>query len=267
MKDALGYAGQQVVVTGAASGMGEAAAALLVELGAEVFALDVKSVKVGVAQSIRSDLADVGSIDAAIGRLPPRIDALFSCAGLPGPPFSNLDTMLVNFVGLRHLTESLLRRIPDGGAVAHITSVAGMGWRKNLDAVKALVATADFAAGRAWCEANPDKANGYLFSKQCIIYYTKKRAGELVGRRIRMNCLSPAPTATPMLPTFHEQAGKQNIDTHFQAPIGRDATSEEMAEPLVFLNSRMARFVSGQNLFVDFAYEAQIDAGMRPALL
>jgi len=267
MKDVLGYAGQRVVVTGAASGMGEAAAQLLVDLGAEVHALDVKPVKVGVAQSIGTNLAERGSIDAALGQIPQRIDALFNCAGLPGPPFSNLDTMLVNFVGLRHLTESLLPRIPDGGAVAHITSVAGMGWRKNLDAVKALVGTPDFAAGRAWCEANPDKANGYLFSKQCIIYYTKKRAGELVGRRIRMNCLSPAPTATPMLPTFHQQAGKENIDTHFQAPIGRDATSEEMAEPLVFLGSRMARFVSGQNLFVDFAYEAQIDAGMRPALL
>ena len=267
MKDVLGFAGQTVVVTGAASGMGEAAARLLALLGAEVFALDVKPVKVDVAQSLGTNLAEKGSIDAAVGQLPQRIDALFNCAGLPGPPFSNLDTMLVNFVGLRHLTESLLPRIPDGGAVAHITSVAGMGWRKNLDAVKALVASPDFAAGRAWCEANPDKANGYLFSKQCIIYYTKKRAGELVGRRIRMNCLSPAPTATPMLPTFHQQAGKENIDTHFQAPIGRDATSEEMAEPLVFLGSRMARFVSGQNLFVDFAYEAQIDAGMRPALL
>jgi len=267
MQDVLGYAGQRVVVTGAASGMGEAAAKLLVDLGAEVFALDVKPVKVGVARSIGTNLAEKGSIDAAVGQLPQRIDALFNCAGLPGPPFSNLDTMLVNFVGLRHLTESLLPRIPDGGAVAHITSVAGMGWRKNLDAVKALVSTPDFDAGRAWCEANPGKANGYLFSKQCIIYYTKKRAGELVDRRIRMNCLSPAPTATPMLPTFHQQAGKENIDTHFQAPIGRDATSEEMAEPLVFLGSRMARFVSGQNLFVDFAYEAQIDAGMRPALL
>jgi len=267
MQDVLGYAGKRVVVTGAASGMGEAAAKLLVQLGAEVHALDVKPVKVGVAQSIATNLAERGSIDAAVGQLPRSIDVLLNCAGLPGPPFSNLDTMLVNFVGLRHLTETLLARIPEDGAVAHITSVAGMGWRKNLEAVRALVETPDFDAGRAWCEANPEKANGYLFSKQCIIYYTKKRAGELVGRRIRMNCLSPAPTATPMLPTFHQQAGKENIDTHFQAPIGRDATSEEMAEPLVFLGSRMARFVSGQNLFVDYAYEAQIDAGMRPALL
>lgn len=267
MKDVLGYAGAKVIVTGAASGMGEAAARLLVELGAEVHALDVRPVKVGVAQALVTNLGEPGSIDAAVAQVPQRVDALFNCAGLPGPPFSNLETMLVNFVGLRHLTESVLARIPEGGAAASITSVAGMGWRKNLEAVKALVATDGFEAGKAWCEAHPDQANGYLFSKQCIIYYTKQRAAELVGRRIRINCLSPAPTATPMLPVFHGQVGKQVIDQHFQAPIGRDATPEEMAEPLVFLNSRMARFVSGQNLFVDYAYEAMIDAGLRPALL
>jgi len=43
MRHVLGYAGQRVVVTVAASGMGEAAARLLVELGAEVHALDLKS--------------------------------------------------------------------------------------------------------------------------------------------------------------------------------------------------------------------------------
>ena len=41
MSDALGYEGKQVVMTGAATGMGAAAAELLVELGAEVFALDI----------------------------------------------------------------------------------------------------------------------------------------------------------------------------------------------------------------------------------
>lgn len=267
MRDVLGYAGATVVVTGAASGMGEAAARLLVDLGAEVHALDVRPVKVGAAQAIATNLADRGSIDAAVGQLPKRIDALFHCAGLPGPPFTSLETMLVNFVGLRHLTESALPRIPEGGAIAAITSVAGMGWRKNLEAVQALVETAGFEAGKAWCEANPERANGYLFSKQCIIYYTKRRAAELVPRKIRMNCLSPAPTATPMLPAFHAQVGRSVIDEHFQAPIGRDATPEEMAEPLVFLNSRLARFVSGVNLHVDYAYEAMIDAGLRPALL
>ena len=267
MSDILGYAGQQVVVSGAASGMGEATARTLVELGAVVHALDVKPITAPVAKSLQVDLRDRDSIDAAVGALPDHIDALFNCAGLPGPPFSALDTTLVNFVGLRHLTESLLPRIPTGGAVASITSVAGMGWRKNLEAVQELVATPDFDAGRAWLEANEDRNNGYLFSKQCIIYYTLERAAALAEQQIRINCLSPAPTDTPMLPTFHQQVTQEFLESHFLSPVGRNARAEEMAEPLVFLNSRAARFVSGVNLFVDHGYVASVETGRRPALL
>jgi NAD(P)-dependent dehydrogenase (short-subunit alcohol dehydrogenase family) len=254
-------------VTGAASGMGAAAARALVELGAEVHALDVKPIEAPVASALLCDLAKRESIDAAVEKLPARVDAHFNCAGLPGPPFSNLETTLVNFVGLRHLTERLIPRIPEGGAIASITSVAGLGWQKNLDALKALCATPDFEEGRAWLEAHEKENNGYLFSKQCIVYYTKARAVELVARRIRMNCLSPAPTDTPMLPAFHKQVGKDFIDTHFRAPIGRDATPEEMAEPLILLNSDAARFVSGQNLIVDYGYVASVEVGSRPGLL
>jgi len=267
VRDILGYQGKCVVVTGAASGMGAAAARTLVELGAEVHALDVKPIEAPVKQSVACDLSKAESIDAAVAKLPGKVDRLFNCAGLPGPPFSLLDTTLVNFVGLRHLTERLLPRIPEGGAIASITSVAGMGWAKNLENVKALVGTADFAGGRAWLEAHPQENNGYLFSKQCIVYYTKKKALELVARKIRMNCLSPAPTDTPMLPSFHQQVSKDFIETHFLAPIGRNATAEEMAEPLILLNSDAARFVSGVNLMVDYGYVASVEIGARPGLL
>lgn len=267
MRDILGYAGKTAVVSGAATGMGAATARTLVELGAEVHALDVKPIEAPVHRAYEVDLRDPASIDAAVAALPARVDRLFHCAGLPGAPFSNLDTMLVNFVGLRHLNEALIPRIPRGGAIAAITSIAGMGYRKNLDAVKALCDTPDFAAARAWCEANPDEANGYLFSKQCIIWYTMKCAVALVERGIRMNCLSPSPTDTPMLPAFHAQAGREFIETHFLAPIGRNATPEEMAEPLILLASDAARFVSGVNLFVDYGYVAAVETGARKGLL
>ena len=94
MRDILGYAGQTVVVSGAATGMGAAAARTLVELGAEVHALDVKPVTAPVKQAIACDLRDRASIDAALAKLPARVDVLFNCAGLPGAPFSNLDTDL-----------------------------------------------------------------------------------------------------------------------------------------------------------------------------
>jgi NAD(P)-dependent dehydrogenase (short-subunit alcohol dehydrogenase family) len=268
MTDVLGYQGKTVVITGAASGMGGAATELLVDLGAEVHALDVAEIAAPVKQAIAVDLADAASIDAAVARLPAKIDVLFHCAGVPGPPrFDSVQTMLVNFVGLRQLTESLLDRIADGGAIASITSVAGMGWQKNLDNVKTLMGITDFAETRAWCEANPDVANGYLFSKQCIIYYTKLLAVRLLDRQIRVNCLSPSPTDTAMLPDFHAQAGKDFLEEHFLAPVGRNARPDEMAKPLIFLGSDLAGFVSGQNLFVDFGYLASVETGAKVGLL
>lgn len=268
MKDILNYDGKRCVVTGAASGMGGACARILTELGAEVYALDVQDVKEPVAQAIHCDLTDPASIDTALAEISGEVDRVFNCAGLPGAPrFSALDTMLVNFCGLRHFTESLLPRVVKGGAVASITSVAGMGYAKNQENVHALLATANFAEAKKWCEEHPDVANGYLFSKQAIIGYTYQRSGELAQREIRINCLSPAPTDTPMMSAFHEQIPKEAMDEHFQAPVGRNATPEEMAEPLILLNSDACRFVSGVNLFVDYAYTGQVFCGARPGLL
>jgi NAD(P)-dependent dehydrogenase (short-subunit alcohol dehydrogenase family) len=267
LRDILGYAGKRVVVTGAASGMGAATARIAAELGAEVIGCDLQRVTGPVKEQVEVNLMDEASIDSAVESIEGPIDVLLNCAGIPGPPFSALETMLVNFVGLRHFTEALLPRIRNGGAIASITSVAGMGYEKNLASVREFLATDGFAAARAWCEANPEVANGYLFSKQAIIGYTKQQAAKLCDREIRINCISPAPTDTPMLPAFHDQVSKAFMDEHFQAPIGRDATSDEMAEPLLFLGSDMARFVSGQNLFVDYGYAGSVQIGDRPGLL
>ena len=260
MRDILGYQGKRVVITGAASGMGQAAALLLVELGAEVYALDIKEVTVPVKQYIHIDLMKKDSIDTATGKIPDNIHALFNCAALPGPPFSKLEVMLVNFVGTRHLTETLLPRINSGGAIATISSSGGAFWKNNLDNIKKLMATASFDEARAWLEANPKANTGYAFSKECLIVYTKTRTAELAKKNIRINSLSPSPTDTPMMSAFHKAFGKETIDA-WLPPIGRYATAEEMAEPLVFLNSNMARFISGHNLFVDYGGMVAIELG------
>jgi NAD(P)-dependent dehydrogenase (short-subunit alcohol dehydrogenase family) len=268
MSDYLGYEGKLCVVTGAASGMGAACAKQLVELGANVIGLDVQEINLPVKEAMKLDLLDQSSIEEIVSALPAKIDRLFNCAGIPGMPrFSALDTMVVNYIGLRHMTEALLPRIPAGGGIASITSVAGMGYMSNLEKVQELLAIEDFSAARDWCEANPETANGYLFSKQMIIGWTKSRAGELAKQQVRINCLSPAPTDTPMMPAFYEAAPKEFMDENFQAPVGRNATPEEMAEPLILLNSSKASFVSGVNLWVDYGYVGQVRMGQRPALL
>ena len=70
-----------------------------------------------------------------------------------------------------------------------------------------------------------------------------------------------------MLPDFHNQVSKEFLEEHFLAPIGRNATAEEMGDPLIFLNSHAARFISGQNICVDYGYWASVEMGQRPRLL
>ncbi|HQY70405.1 MAG TPA: coniferyl-alcohol dehydrogenase [Pseudomonadales bacterium] len=267
MKNVLGYEGRKVVITGAASGMGAAAARLLVELGAEVHALDIGEVTAPVAKAIRTDMKNKASIDAALAQLPGEIYALFNCAGVPHPPFSAFDTMMINFVGLKHLTDALLPRIGKGGAIASIASTAGMGWKANLELVRKFLALEGFDAAEAWLKDAPElNADAYGFSKQCLIVYTMTMAGELASRDVRINCISPSPTATAFMDQLTQQVPADAIKL-FCPSNGRFAEPAEMGEALVLLNSRLAGFVSGLNVPVDYGYCAEVAMGQRDNLM
>lgn len=270
MSDILGYKGKHVVITGAASGMGQAAAQLLVDCGAQVHALDIADITVPVAARYKVDMKNQASLDAAIASLPAQIHALFNCAGVPNPPFSAADAVLINFSGLRYLTEALLPRISAGGAVASIASTAGMGWKPNLEKVREFLALdnrIDTAA--QWLrEHSKSVQDGYGFSKQCIIVYTMTRARELAQRNIRINCIAPSPTDSGFM---QKLKGEGQIPDEavalFLPSNGRYAVGADMAGPLVLLGSALAGFVSGHNLPVDFGYCAEVVMGQRDDLL
>ena len=267
MNNLFGYQGKTVVVTGVASGMGEATARLLVDLGADVYALDVKDVSVPVKKFIKTDLGKKEEIEAAVAQVPEKIDSLFNCAGLPGPPFNEFETTLVNFVGHRHLTELIIPRLSSGASIGIISSLGGKGWKSNMEAVQELLDTEGFESGKAWLEANPDKNWGYAFSKQCLIVYTKDLAGKLAPQKIRVNCINPTTTETPMMAHFEESSGKEFIWNYFRPPCDEYAKPEHMAEPLVFLNSRMAGFVSGQDLDVDYGLWGMVEIGQKDSFV
>ena len=262
MDDALGYAGRRVVVTGSASGMGAACAEILLGLGAEVIGVDIRPTTLAGATSVELDLKDPAAIERVAASVEAPVLATFACAGLPGPPFSDLDVLLVNFVGGRHLIEQLIPKMEPGSAIAYIASNAGLGWQQNLGALMPIVTSEGFEGGRAWLEANPDAyaGNGYAFSKQVINAWVAWKGATLIQQGIRINNINPGPTATPMMPFFHEASGKDLVEA-FLGPIARYSTPEEQAWPMVVLNSPRLSYVNGEALHVDGGFLGALSTG------
>jgi NAD(P)-dependent dehydrogenase (short-subunit alcohol dehydrogenase family) len=257
------YENKRVLVSGGGgAGMGAATVRDLIELGAEVHVFDLKEPTADVASYRSVDLREPSAIDAAVADLGGRVDALFNCAGLPGPPFSGLDTMLVNFVAARHMTSKVAALMPSGSSVATISSAGGMGWEHMIAAVAPLLETPGYEEAKAWCEQNAELVGeGYLLSKQVIIIWTMRAAIEYAPRGIRVNCTSPGPTDTPMMPSFENYMGKEFMDK-FPKPLwGRNSTPEEQAHALIFLNSDAASYVTGSNLYVDGGFHGGMTTG------
>ena len=133
MKDYLGYTGKVCVVTGAASGMGKATAEMLVDLGARVYALDWAEVKVeGITAYLHTDLSKKESIDAAFAQIPDHIDCYFGIAGVSGLGTDFLTTTKIDLISNKYISECILTaRMTEGGAIAYMTSTAGIGWEQD----------------------------------------------------------------------------------------------------------------------------------------
>ena len=231
------YQNKVCVVTGAASGIGKALCEKLVALGAQVYALDRNKADIeGLSAFVETDLSDKGSIDAAFCALPQVIDRFFGVAGLSGARTSYWLTFTVNFIANKYMTDTYLeKRIPSGGSIAYVTSCGGLMWEKwRKEYVKVMDC-------KTWDEmvafmksVSPKDGVGvmaYTLSKRAMNYYTSLKAVELGKRGIRVNALLPGSTDTGM------------------------------ADPLLFLNSDMAAFVSGLLLIADMGHNCEKTLG------
>ena len=252
--------GKRIVLTGAASGIGAATAALLRADGDRVISLDRQPAGADVAQHIDCDLADPVSIDAAIAQIEGPIDALLNVAGLPGTATPEL-VIRVNLLGLRHLTEALLPRIRSGGALVNIASIAGFTWQRHLAEIDDFLACPDYEAGLAWWKQSERDGNAaYLFSKECVVVYTMRLAGPARARGLRCNSVSPGPVDTPILPDFVAQAGEGQMDWVIEQS-GRAATPRDIAEVVRFFATGPSRWINGRDLIVDGGFSAGLTAG------
>jgi len=251
----LGYAGKHVLVVGAATGMGEAAAQQLKAQGARVSVMDVADINYEADAIIKVDLRDMASVDDAIGQLDGSVDAVFVCAGVAdGTP----GIMVINFTSQRHLVEALIAngQLGSGGSIVMISSMAGLPWLQNLAAVTSFLDTPDWESAVAWIDSHNDTDN-YSFSKMAMSAYVARQAFPLLKQGIRINAIQPGPTDTPLARANADiwlAFGQDYRDAAGVATL----TPDQMASTLLFLGSQAASGINGVNLVID---QGQAGAG------
>ncbi|MDO8358550.1 MAG: coniferyl-alcohol dehydrogenase [Devosia sp.] len=253
--------GKTIVVTGAASGIGARTAELCAGLGADIIGIDVKEPRQPLAGFIQGDLSTALGVAEIAARLPLRIDALCNVAGLSGAPGA-VPTVAVNFYGLRALSEAAAPHIREGGAIVNVASIAGYGWRANLNRAKSMVAIAGFPDVAAVLKQHDvAEAEGYPLSKELLLLWTQLAAQQPLfkSRGIRVVSVSPGPVETPILGQFRQVFGDARVDADIAA-TGRAGTASDIAPVIAFLCSDGARWINGTNIAADGGLEAAVNA-------
>jgi NAD(P)-dependent dehydrogenase (short-subunit alcohol dehydrogenase family) len=124
--------GKTIVITGISSGIGARAGELAQALGADIIGVDINEPARPVDAFIQADIGSPQGVAEIVQTLPQRFDALCNVAGVSGM-IGAARTLAINFYGLRELTQSLAPRLREGGAVVNVASIAGYGWRANLE--------------------------------------------------------------------------------------------------------------------------------------
>jgi 2-dehydro-3-deoxy-L-rhamnonate dehydrogenase (NAD+) len=224
------FDGRTALVTGGASGIGAAAAALLHERGAQVaaFDLDPSGAPAGVL-GVRGDATDSRAVDDAVARVERELgplDAVVCCAGTGGDSLHTVDisdeewrrVFALNSDGVFYFNRAAARvMVPRGaGRIVNIASIAGK-------------------------EGNP-MAAAYSASKAAVIGMTKSFGKDLATTGVLVNCIAPAVIATPIL----EQLSQEHVDYMVgRIPMGRMGRPEEVAELIAFLASDRMTFSTG----------------------
>lgn len=238
-----GLRGKRALITGGSRGIGAATAQLFAEYGVHV-AIGYRSRKAdaeALATSLRQthgvntfahacDIATVHGAGELIERSADALGGLDFFVGNAGiwiadeAPLAEMPdeqwrrTMSENVDAMFFTTRAAIRRLGDGGRIVLVSSTAGQ-------------------RGEA-CHAD------YAASKGAMISFVKSLAPELARRGITVNSVAPGWVDTEMCAEPFANGGKERIAANI--PIGRVAAPRDIAGPIVFLCSELARHITGE---------------------
>jgi len=227
------------VITGAAGGIGGAAAELFEREGASVTGVDLREHDVGEL-AMQADLSDETAVARVYEQVLERfgrIDVLFNNAGIsPAEDSSVLETSLeawerVQAANLRSVFLCCKHGIP------HLLETGG----------GSVINTASFVSllGAATSQIS------YTASKGAVLALSRELGIEFARRGIRVNALCPGPVDTPLLRELFAQDPAQAERRLVHVPMGRFARAEEIASAALFLASDESSYVNATAFLVD----------------
>lgn len=239
--------GKRALVTGGSRGIGAATALLLAECGADV-GIGYRSREADAATIVRqmaargvrafahaADITVPEGADALFERVQREfggVDLFIGNAGIwpsDETPLSEMpyerwrNTLVQNLDSIFYTTGRAARVIGDGGRIVLVSSTAGQ---------RGEALHADYAA-----------------SKGAMISLVKSLAIELASRDITVNSVAPGWVDTEMSSGPYTDGGKERISSTI--PLGRVASARDVAGPIVFLCSDLARHITGEILNVN----------------
>ncbi len=230
------FSGLTAVVTGGASGIGAAAAAVMAERGARVAVLDLDP----GADGFRCDVSDDGEVTAAIAAVVDRfggIDVLVNNAGIgaQGDVTANDDdewhrVLDVNVVGMVRTTRAALPHLRRSAAAAVVNTCSVAAWN-----------------------GLPDRAL-YSASKGAVLALTFAMATDHLEDRIRVNCVCPGTADTPWVGRLLDAApdpAAERAALAARQPMGRLVTAAEVGNAIAYLASPLSGSTTGTALAVD----------------
>jgi NAD(P)-dependent dehydrogenase (short-subunit alcohol dehydrogenase family) len=241
--------GKVALITGAASGLGEACAERFRAEGATVVGLDLKGSDLEV--DVRHEDAVASAVDGVVERHG-RLDTVLNAAGVAGGgPVHQLDAgdwdrvLDVNLKGTFLVCKHALRHMKGQGEGSII----------NFASVEGIEGT--------------EGGSAYNASKGGVVLLTKNMAIDYGRFNIRVNCICPGFIDTPMFRSVMDSAGMAPFRDEYRKhhKLGRFGKPSEIAGAALFLASDDASFVSGHALVVDGGFTAGWRTGLSDLMM